>query len=94
MTRAPKLPKREPWVPPEYDAFDIGSIKALAAGRATEGQQKHALELIIYAMAGTYDQSFRPGGLDGQRASDFAEGRRFVGLQIVKLINMDMPEKA
>lgn len=29
--------------------------------------------------------SFRPGGDDGKRETDFAEGRRFVGNQIIKL---------
>lgn len=85
-------PPREPWAPPHYDEHDIGTIKALHAGRASEQQQQHALRLIVEKMAGTYDLSFRPGGIEGQRATDFAEGRRFVGLQLVKLINHVMPE--
>ena len=94
MTRAPKLPRREPWAAPQYDDFDTGSIKAVANGRASEHQQMHAMRLIVENIAGTYDQSFRPGALDGQRASDFAEGRRFVGLQLVKLINLDTGTKS
>jgi hypothetical protein len=95
MSKAPRRgPPRDPWVPPAYDDFDIGTIKALNAGHASEGQQRHALRFLVEKMCGTYDLSFRPGTLDGQRATDFAEGRRFVGLQIVKLINMDMPTNA
>jgi hypothetical protein len=36
---------------------------------------------IINQIAGTYDQPFRPGGIDAQRATDFACGRMFVGQQ-------------
>ncbi len=89
MARNPKLPRREPWAPPAYDEADVGAVKALGS----DPRHAHALALIVNRIASTYDQSFRPGGLDGQRASDFAEGRRYVGLQIVKLINMDMPAK-
>lgn len=87
-------PPREPWVPPQYDEYDIGTIKALNAGRASEGQQRHAMRLLVEKIAGTYDLSFRPGATEGQRATDFAEGRRFVGLQLVRLINQDMPTTA
>lgn len=66
---------------------DIASIKSLAAGVANEGQQKHALDLIINRIAGTYDMSFRPG-LEGGRATDFAEGKRHVGNQIVRLTKL------
>lgn len=87
-------PPREPWVPPYYSDYDIGTIKALFAGHASEQQQKHALELIVGKIAVKDDQSFRPGGAAGRRDSDFAEGKRFVALQLVKLINMEMPNTA
>jgi hypothetical protein len=35
----------------------------------------------------TYDLSFRP---QSQRDTDFAEGRRFVGLQLVKLTKINL----
>jgi hypothetical protein len=31
--------------------------------------------------------------VDGYRATEFAEGKRFVGLQLVRLVNMKMPER-
>jgi len=73
-----------PWVPPSYDDDDIRAIRALAAGVASEGQQRRALEWIITKACGYYDLSFRPG-VEGARDTDFAEGKRFVGAQIVKL---------
>jgi len=80
----------QPWEPPPADEQDVRAIKALAAGVASEGQQRIALAWIINRAAGTYDLSFRPGP-EGSRLTDFAEGKRFVGLQLVRLINIRMP---
>jgi hypothetical protein len=66
------------------------AIKALATGTANAGQQKRALDWIITKACGTYDMSFRPGA-DGERETAFAEGKRHVGLQIVKHINGPVP---
>jgi hypothetical protein len=82
----------QPWDIPPADEYDIRAVKALAAGVASDGQQKRALDWIIRCAAGTYDLSFRPG-VDGHRATDFSEGKRFVGLQLVRLVNMKMPDK-
>jgi hypothetical protein len=73
----------QPWEPAPYDDEGVitASIKALAAGNANEGQQRRALEWIVRSVCGTYDLSFRP---DSERATAFAEGKRFVGLQIIK----------
>lgn len=77
----------EPWKPVPYDDIDVAALKALAAGVANEGQQKRALRWIVETAAHTYDLSYRPGP-DGDRDTAFAEGSRFVGQQVVKLINM------
>jgi hypothetical protein len=82
----------QPWDLAPTDEYDIRAVKALAAGVASDGQQKRALDWIIRCAAGTYDLSFRPG-IDGHRATDFSEGKRFVGLQLVRLVNMKMPDK-
>ena len=74
-------------MPATYDDNDIRAIRALAAGNANEGQQRRALDWIINTASGYYDLSFRPG-LDGARATDFSEGKRFVGAQIVKLTKL------
>ena len=86
MTAAPRkpipgAPLAEPWKPHPYEAADASAIQALARGDANDVQQRRALDWIIN-MAGTYDLSYRPtGGAD----TAFAEGKRSVGLQIVKL---------
>lgn len=78
-----------PWTPANYDIIDVQAIQALMRGDATPDQQQRALRWIIEQAAGTYDQSFYPGGEDGRRNTDFAEGRRFVGNQIVKLTRLN-----
>lgn len=87
MKKAP-----EPWASFDADDADIAAIKALAAGVANDGQQKRALSMIITRLCGTYDLSFRPGGLAGVRAADFAEGKRHVGNQLVRLTKI-VPKK-
>lgn len=90
--RKPKqqvLDEHAPWVTPAYELADATAIKALAAGTADIEQQKRALAWIINKGAGTYDMSYRPG-YEGQRDTDFALGRAFVGQQIVKLINVPL----
>lgn len=76
-----------PWFPPHYEIADISAIKGVAAGTATAEQQQRAMKYIIENLCATYDMSYRP---DSARDSDFAEGRRFVGCQIVKAIKLDI----
>lgn len=73
--------------PPDYEPADIGAIQALARGDASPEAQRRALDWIINAAAATYDQSFHP---DNAQLTSFAEGRRFVGNQIVKLTKLDL----
>jgi hypothetical protein len=82
-----KPPVVHPWHPAPYDDADTYAVKALAAGVANEGQQKRALEWIINTLCGTYDLSFRPGA-DGDRETAFAEGKRHIGLQLVKQVKL------
>ena len=72
--------------PPSYEVLHIAAIQALASGSATPHQQQQALRWIIEQAAGTYDLSFSP---ESDRATSFAEGRRFVGLQIVKMTKLN-----
>ena len=74
-----------PWFPAHYDDPDTYAIKAVARGEATDIQQRRALNWIIQTLCGTYDLSYRP---DSDRDTAFAEGKRHVGMQIVKLINL------
>lgn len=68
-----------------YDEADVAAVKAVAAGNASPEQQKHALNWIIQKAARTYDEPFMPGQND---LTLNLLGRRNVGLQIVKLINV------
>jgi hypothetical protein len=79
-----KKPIHQPWHPTPYSNAEAYAIKALAAGTANAGQQKIAIDWILRA-AGTYDVTFQP---DSERATSYAEGKRAVGLQVVKLINI------
>lgn len=78
-----------PWSPTEYDIADVSAVQALANGNASPEQQRRALAWIVEMAAGYYDLSFRPG-VDGQRDTDFAEGKRFVGAQVVKLTKLNI----
>ena len=74
-----------PYRPPPYELADVHAIRAAASGTADADQQQRAMRWIIEKAAGTYEPSYRP---EGDRDTCHAEGRRFVGLQLVKFINM------
>jgi hypothetical protein len=80
------IPARDATQPPAYEPSDVAAIQALATGAATAGQQVEALRWIVEMAAGTYDLSYRVDPC----ATAFAEGRRFVGLNIVKLSKLRM----
>jgi hypothetical protein len=86
---ARKAPPGAAWAPTPYDLATASAIKALGCGTAEAHQQMLALKWIVEVACGAYDTSFRPGGVDGQRETDFAEGRRFVGTTIVKLMHLN-----
>ncbi len=76
-------------VPPhlrcDWDVPVVAAVQALSRGEATPEQQKGALNFIINQAAATYGQSYQE---TGDRDTTFAEGRRFVGLQLVKLLHL------
>jgi hypothetical protein len=71
---------------------DVAAIKALASGLARQDQQKTALDYIVSVLAMTYDLSYRPDELGGERDTSFAEGRRYVGLAIRRMIMLPVDE--
>jgi len=73
------------WHPPKWTNAQCVAIQAVAAGVATEGQQVLAMQWIIEQASGYTNLSYSP---DSDRDTCFAEGRRFVGLQLVKLIKI------
>ena len=79
--------KLAPWYPPPYELANISAIKGVAAGTASPEQQQRAIKWIIENACATYDLSYRP---TSDRDTTFAEGRRFVGLEIVKALHLDI----
>lgn len=71
----------------DYDLADATSLQALERGEANPDQQKRALAWIINNAAATYEVAWEP---DNERASSFESGRRFVGLEIVKLVKLNL----
>lgn len=94
MSNKPSRGPYKPWHPVQSDPVIATAVQALARGEADPAQQKEALEWIIEVAAMTHDQSFFPGGEEGRRDSDFAAGRRFVGLAIIKHTKLNASELA
>lgn len=89
MTQKKRVVPPPPYQKPDYIPADVYAMQALQAGTATAEQQTRALNWIIRHAANVYDVSYRPGGQEGDRDTAFAEGRRFTGLEIISLINID-----
>ena len=75
-----------PYRPAQYELADVAALKALERGDATTEQQQRALLWLVHCAALTHDIEYRPDSRDHA----FASGRRFVGLQIIKLLKIDM----
>jgi hypothetical protein len=94
MSSKPKAAAKAswPWHPVNLEGADadIFALQALANGIANEGQQKRALEFILQKVCEVDRLEFWPGGgdYDGRRATDFSGGKRFVGLQIRRVLRM------
>lgn len=85
MSKKPEVP--EAHTPADYDVADAAALQALGRGEASPEQQRRALRWIIEGAANTYDLSYRP---QDTGAMAFSEGRRFVGLQMVKLLKFNL----
>lgn len=81
---------RPVWATATYEPADAAAIKALVRGGATPEQQKRAIDWIIRGACQTYDEQFVP---DSARVTDFLLGRRSVGQQIIKLMNIPSTTK-
>lgn len=66
----------------------IAALKAVWAGEANPGQQRHALEWIINEACEYGRLSFRSDKDGGERDTAFAQGKWHVGQQILKLIGL------
>jgi hypothetical protein len=71
-------------MPPEYVKADVVALQALAHGTANADQQQRALNWMVNNAAATYEFTYR----QNDRDHAFADGRRFVGQQIIKLLKL------
>lgn len=90
------LPKAEPWFPPDHDEEVVAAVRAMHHGVANAAQQETFWRYLMYVTGASEefaDLSFRPEAKGGTRATDFAEGKRFVGLMIRKLLRPEFTPK-
>ena len=64
---------------------EISAIKALHKGEASAYQQTLTLAVIIKKFSMTHDIQFVPGASD---QSSFMSGRAYVGMQLLRTINL------
>ncbi len=95
MSEVDWKPKAYPWDAPEYDPQVVYAIRALRQGEALPHQQKLAWNWLMYVTGagdGFSDLSFRPDSHGGERATCMAEGKKFVGLQMLKLFRPEVTD--
>lgn len=81
--------KWKSWLPVERRAADVELIQALNGGVANPDQQRRVLAYIVNTVCRTYEPSFDP---DSTRNTDHAEGRRWVGLQLVTMTKLSLAD--
>ena len=72
--------------PAPLRAMDAVAIQAIAAGTASEEQQKHGLKWILESPCALQVWAYR----DTQRESDIALGRQFAGQHIVSAMTANV----
>jgi hypothetical protein len=80
-----KFQPDRPWQLPHIEDHDIFALQAVAKGIGSEAQQRRAYDYIVRILCETDRMTFWPGAEDGRRATDFAEGKRWVGLQLRRI---------
>jgi hypothetical protein len=79
--------KEAPISIPLWEDADAYAIQALERGEATPEQQKRAITWIVNEACQTYGFCMTP---ENDRLSAIFDGRRFAGLQIVKLVKINL----
>jgi hypothetical protein len=72
--------------PPQYDASISTAVQQMEQGECEPHLQIKLLNWLIVEACKTYDLSYRPGDTHD---TAFAEGRRFVGLELVKMLKLE-----
>ncbi len=74
--------------PAPYTAQVQAGLKALSIGKASEVQQVAVFDWLVKKASGIGTQSFRPDPYE----TAFAEGRRFVALQMIHLTTSEVTD--
>lgn len=77
-----------PWELPKFEDADVFAMQALGRREANPGQQERVLAYILHHLCEVDRMTFWPGGEEGRRATDFAEGKRWVALMIRRFMKM------
>lgn len=75
------IPKECPWYPVELTSKYARICQAMRDGEASGEDQKEFMSWLLNHVCAIGDLEFRP---DSDRASTFASGKRFVGMQVKK----------
>lgn len=81
-----KVAQVRPDDPAGYSIPDAAAIQAIALGTASPEQQQRAFNWIVYNASRTYGPDYWPD----QRDHAFASGMRFVGLQLVGVLKVNL----
>ena len=74
-----------PYAPAEYEAQHVSAVQLLEQGECPPHLQKEFLRWLVEDVCRTYDMSYRVESHD----TAFAEGRRFPGNQVIKMLKLD-----
>lgn len=85
--RTPIVETNAPFLPSRMTQEIVYAAKAVNAGVADKGQQAMFIGWVVNEVCKTYEMSYRPKD-EGRRDSDFAEGKRYCGNELVRAINM------
>ena len=72
----------------EAFAAVCNAVRLLAAGEASAHHQKMVFDFVVNDLCDSYGMSYRP---DDHSATDFAEGKRWVGMQLVRFMKTMSP---
>ena len=79
--------KSKPWAPTRVSVPVIYALQRMEKGEASAQDQTAVLKWITRDLCGIGDLSYRP---ESARETDFAEGKRFCGLQIERYIGINL----
>ncbi len=88
------VPPYAPYNPPKMSSAVVYAAKAVFAGEALKDQQRLFAEWLIIEVCRTRDLPWFPGGLEGDRDTSLANGKRFVGLAVLRAVDMPPDEVA